>query len=307
MSERVAGMPGAAAHVMAAILALVMTLCVILAGVGGVVASVTGNTALHEGVALSGPVLSAQRARIDGQVNALAERYGFDPETVNALISDEALRDYNREVIAWWMGLMGEEPVLTAPTWPTQELTDAVMADALFQENTPSTRRRSIARDSVAAGVARAVQESVLPLRASLISLALSQVLPRVDVPRYMALVRCLPWAAAGAAALCAALMALAMAKRPVRCLVYLGSGLAAGGLCLLLMMAGAAAYDLPGRVAEVSSLLCLQAETLMARLGVGLGVGAGACVAVGLALMGVHQHAMLRLRRGLRKAGVSA
>ena len=291
MSGRIPGMPGAAAHVLSAVLALVLTLCVMLAGVGGVLSAVTGSVALHESVALAAPVLSAQRARIDGKVAALAERYGFDPATVNALVTDKALRAYNQE----------------APAWPTQELTDAVMADPLFQESTPSGRRRSVARDSVAAGVAQAIQESVLPLRTSLISLALSQVLPRVDVPRYVACVRYLPWAAAAAAAVCAALMALAMAKRPVRCLAYLGGGLAAGGLCLLLAAAAAAAFDLPGRIAEVSSILSLQAEALLAHLGLGLGIGAGICLAVGLGLMGVHQHAMTKLRRGLCKAGVSA
>lgn len=307
MSGRIPGMPGAAAHVLSAVLALVLTLCVMLAGVGGVLSAVTGSVALHESVALAAPVLSAQRARIDGKVAALAERYGFDPATVNALVTDEALRAYNQEAIAWWMGLLGQEPELLAPAWPTQELTDAVMADPLFQESTPSGRRRSVARDSVAAGVAQAIQESVLPLRTSLISLALSQVLPRVDVPRYVACVRYLPWAAAAAAAVCAALMALAMAKRPVRCLAYLGGGLAAGGLCLLLAAAAAAAFDLPGRIAEVSSILSLLAEALLAHLGLGLGIGAGICLAVGLGLMGVHQHAMTKLRRGLCKAGVSA
>lgn len=307
MNERIPGMPGAASHMLAAVLALLLTLCVLLCGVSCAAKAVLSDAALHERVALSAPVQAAQRARIGGKVAALAENYAFDPETVSGFITDERLAQYNRDVIAWWMGLMGEEPVLKAPSWPTDGMLEAVMDDPLFQESTPSGRRKAVARDQVTAGVAQAIQESVLPLRATLISLALSKVLSRVDVPGYMAYVPYLPWMAAAAAVLCAALMLLAMGKRPVRALAYIGGGLAAGGLCLLCLMAATAWFDLPGQVAQVSAILSLQAETLLGLLGRGMGLLAGGCVALGAVMIALHQHAMMKLRRTLAGRGIPA
>lgn len=307
MSERIPGMPGPASHVAAALLALLLTLCVLLTGVGCAVGTIATDASLHEEVALSAPVRAAQRARIDGRVAALAQAYSFEPDTVNSLITDAALDQYNRDVIAWWMGLLGPEPTFRAPEWSAEGMLEAVMDDPLFKENTPSGRRKAIARDEVTAGVVKAVQESVLPLRGALVSLALSKVLPRIDVARYMAYVPYLPWAAAGAALLAAALTLLAMGKRPMRALAYIGGGLAAGGLCLLVLMAAMAWFDLPGQVAQVSTILCLQAETLLGLLGRGMALLAGACLALGAAMIALHQHAMMKLRRTLAQRGIPA
>ena len=306
MSRRIPGMPGGAAHAAAVILALIMTLCLLLSGCTALVNTLMNDTALHESVALSDQVQTAQKEKIFAKVNTLAEKYSFAPETVNAFLTDEALEDYNRQVITWWMSLLDTAPSLTAPSFSTTDMIEAIMADEQFKGNTSTGRRKAIARDEVAAVIAQTVQETVLPLRSALISLGMSQVLQRVNLAKYTAIIPHLPWIFLGASVMLMCLTVLVMARRPLRALVYIGSSLSAAGLLDLALILCLKLLDLPGWVGQVSSMLSLQVFLLQEKLMPGMLLCGGCGLLAGLVLIGLHQHGMLKIRRSLAAKGVA-
>lgn len=299
-------MPGGAAHAAAVILALIMTLCLLLSGCTALVNTLMNDTALHESVALSDQVQTAQKEKIFAKVNTLAEKYSFAPETVNAFLTDEALEDYNRQVITWWMSLLDTAPSLTAPSFSTTDMIEAIMADEQFKGNTSTGRRKAIARDEVAAVIAQTVQETVLPLRSALISLGMSQVLQRVNLAKYTAIIPHLPWIFLGASVMLMCLTVLVMARRPLRALVYIGSSLSAAGLLDLALILCLKLLDLPGWVGQVSSMLSLQVSLLQEKLMPVMLLCGGCGLLAGLVLIGLHQHGMLKIRRSLAAKGVA-
>ena len=306
MSRRIPGMPGGAAHAAAVILALIMTLCLLLSGCTALVNTLMNDTALHESVALSDRVQTAQKEKIFAKVSALAEKYSFAPETVNAFLTDEALEDYNRQVITWWMSLLDTAPSLTAPSFSTTDMIEAIMADEQFKGNTSTGRRKAIARDEIAAVIAQTVQETVLPLRSALISLGMSQVLQRVNLAKYTAIIPHLPWIFLGASVMLMCLTVLVMARRPLRALVYIGSSLSAAGLLDLALILCLKLLDLPGWVGQVSSMLSLQVSLLQEKLMPVMLLCGGCGLLAGLVLIGLHQHGMLKIRRSLAAKGVA-
>ena len=305
MSKRISGMPGAFAHVVSAVLALLMTLCLLLSGCTVLLSNLLNNTSLHESVALSDEVLSAQKEKIFAEVDALAEKYSFNKETVTVFLTDDAIKSYNQEVIAWWTSLLGTAPSLNAPTWPTTDMIEAIMADEQFKENTSTGRRRAIARDEIAAVIAETVQEAVLPMRSALISLGMSMVLQKVSVTKYTSVIPHLPWILLGASVMLMCLTVLVMARRPLRALVYIGGAVAAAGLLALGANGCLLALDIPGWVGQVSSMLSLQASLLISKILPVMWLCGGAALLVGLVLIGVHQHGMLKIRRSLAAKGV--
>ncbi len=305
MSKRISGMPGAFAHTVSAVLALLMTLCLFLSGCTALVSHLINNTSLHESVALSDEVLAAQKEKIFAKVDALTETYSFNKETVTAFLTDDAIKSYNQEVIAWWTSLLGTAPSLSAPAWPTTDMTEAIMADEQFKESTSTGRRRAIARDEIAAVIAQTVQETVLPVRSALISLGMSQVLQRISVAKYTSVLPHLPWILLGVSAMLMCLTVLVMARRPLRALAYIGGAVAAAGLLMLLMSAGITLLNIPGWIGQVSSMLSLQCSLLLGKLMPVLWISGGAALLLGLVLIGLHQHGMLQIRRNLAAKGV--
>lgn len=292
-------LPGRLAHTLAILLTLLMTLTVFAAPLLWQGVRLLTDEALHESVALDSAVNDAQMVRITNMVEDLAGAQSFDPATVLALVTPDAVRAYNGEVIRWWMGLLQPDPVLTAPEWDAEALQDAVREDPLFQEAVPSTLRRATARDKVAYPIAEGVQATVLPIRDQLVTLAMPKVLEKVDLPRLVSLAGMVPPALAGASALLALLVLALMHRRLCKGGMYIGSALSAAGLLTLITLGAVALINPAGMIAQASSLLALQAELLLKKLALPLVITAAAELAVGLALIAVHQRRMTRLASG--------
>ena len=292
-------LPGHLAHTLAILLTFLMTLTVFCAPLLWQGVRLLTDEALHESVALDSAVNDAQMVRITNMVEDLAAAQSFDPATVLALVTPDAVRAYNGEVIRWWMGLLQPDPVLTAPEWDAEALQDAVREDPLFQEAVPSTLRRATARDKVAYPIAEGVQATVLPIRDQLVTLAMPKVLEKVDLPRLVSLAGMVPPALAGASALLALLVLALMHRRLCKGGMYIGSALSAAGLLTLITLGAVALINPAGMIAQASSLLALQAELLLKKLALPLVITAAAELAVGLALIAVHQRRMTRLASG--------
>ena len=289
-------LPGRLAHTLAILLTFLMTLTLFAAPLLWQGVRLLTDETLHESVALDSAVNDAQIVRITNMVENLAAEQSFDPATVLALVTPDAVRAYNAEVIRWLMGLLQPDPVLTAPEWDAETIQDAVREDPLFQEAVPSTLRRATARDKVAYPTAEAIQATVLPIRDQLVTLAMSKVLEKVDLPALLTLAGRVPPVLAGASALLALLVLALMHRRLCKGGMYIGSALAAAGLLTLMTIGAVALINPAGMIAQASSLLALQVGLLLKKLALPLVITAAAELAVGLALIAVHQRRMTRL-----------
>lgn len=216
------------------------------------------DQALHERVAQDERVLDAQSARIEELVREMARRRSFAPQSVLDVVTRECLEAYNREIVDWWMGLMGEHPLMEVPLPDAEAIVEAVRADELFRENTSDFMRRTIAQDDVAYPIAEKMRETVMPLRVSLISLGMPKVIERVDIPGLMGM---LGTARTALFALSAVLLVLILLTRGKRRWVNASAGLIAAFILLAVLTVLVA--RIPTAMAEYSPLLSLQLSIL--------------------------------------------
>lgn len=293
-------LPGRLAHTFAILLTFLMTLTVFAAPLAWQGVRLLTDEALHESVALDSAVNDAQMVRITNMVEDLAAEQSFDPATVLALVTPEAVRTYNVEVVHWWMGLLQPDPVLTAPEWDADAIQDAVREDPLFQEAVSSTLRRATARDKVAYPIAEGIQSTVLPIRDQLVTLAMPKVLEkvseRVDLYSLLDLAGKAPLLLTCVSAVLAMLVLALMHRRVCKGGMYIGSALSAAGLLTLITLGVIALINPCAMIAQASSLLALQAGLLLKKLALPLVIIAAAELAVGLVLIAVHQRRMSRL-----------
>lgn len=296
-------MPGKAAHFLAWILTLMLMLLLTGMCLTWQVNRVLTDAPAHESVAADPRVRKAQMERIEAQVQELAQQYAFQPETVMALVTEESIARYNRDVIAWWTGLLGSEPVMNAPAWPTREVEQAVREDEAFKAATPAETRRTVARDKVAYQVGQIVKKTVLPVRADILSALLPQVLRRIDVPTYMHYLSLTPLLCGVAAAICALLLLLVMIRRLSKGALYIGAALGASGLCVLGILTAFSLLGISGMTAELSGLLALQMDILMEKVFHQAGMYAAAALAAGVGLIALHQADIRRLAGSRRRS----
>lgn len=243
------------------------------------------NRALHERVATDDRVIDLQMARLDGEIRLLAEEHPFTLETVQALITRDSLRDYNREAVAWWMGLLGEQPEPEAPFPDTAALAEAVLADELFRENTMEFMRRIVAQDKIAYPIGQTLQETAVPVRVSVIALAMPEVAKRVSIPALMTL---LGLVKTGLYAAAAALLALLLATQGRNRFVFASAGVLAAD-ALLLAMTAAVWLAHPAEVlAALSAVLALQWRILQEALLPAVLTVEGALMLAGVLLLAV-------------------
>lgn len=296
-------LPGYAAHVPAVICTFVFTCVLVLGGVLWLVNDMLTNREMHLQTASNPQVLAAQKDYVRAKAEEIAKVNAFDPQTVMNLLTDEALQAHNAAAVAWWMVLLGEKPEMEAPAWDTRDMEQAVREDAVFQENTPSARRRTVARDDIAYEVGKAVDKAVMPVRTELMTLFMPKVLEKVNVPHYMGYLAKGGMVCLAAAAVLGVVVMLLMFRRLSKGLMYMGAGLAAAGLVALALGAVAALAGLPAMVGEISPIFGLQLQLTMRSLTVKGGIAAAACLLVGLGLIGLHQADMKRFLKGQRGA----
>ena len=296
MSRNTTAHPGPVAHGICVVLYLLLTLCLLVTGLALPVVRLLTDRDFDLGVAQDTAVVDAQYARIGEKIDALAAQYGFEPKTVMDLVTRERLLDYHAQMVDWLLSLTKADAVYTAPSFEVEGLVDAIKEDETFQESTPSASRTSVARDKIAVKVCSIVEEAAVPLRLSLISLALGKVLPQLEVSRYAAYLPYVRWALAAVLLILMGLMALVMRKRTAKSLLYIGSGCAAGGLLLLIVGVLIAYANLSAGAAAYSALLGMQLRTLLNALGRPYFAKAVILLAAGLVLIGVHQQRMKAL-----------
>jgi len=291
-------LPGKFARFMAGVLAFLLMLTLTLTCLAWQVNRVATDGDLHGKIATDSRITAMQMERVQRRVAELAGEYHFQEETAMQFVTAESLAEYSREAIAWWMGLLGEEPETEAPQWDTRELEQAIREDALFQEHTPSNMRRTTARDLIAYEIGVAVNRAVLPVRADILSLVMPKVLETVDVPVMMQYLAMAPMLCAGASAVLALLILLVTLRRASKAARYIGTALVASALCVVTVGVTVYLLGVTGIIGEISTLLAAQVSLLTKQVALQSGLFAAVCVVVGFVLIGMHQKDMRRLYR---------
>lgn len=294
-------LPGKLAHLLALILTFALTLTLTAGCLTGLVHHVLTDSSLHEAVALDDRVTDAQMARIQSRVEEIAQAHPFQVETVMNIVTREAVEQFNREAIAWWMGLLQADPVMEAPAFDAGDVEAAVREDEVFLENTPSTHYRTVARDDIAYEVGVAVNKAVLPVRADVLSILMPKALEKIDLPTYMGYLGMAPWACLLASAVLALLLALVMIKRVSKAGLYIGAGLMASVLCVVGLGLMTYLIGVPGMIAEISMLLAMQVSLLTKQIALQAGLYAVAALILGGGLIALHQADMNRLSKAQR------
>lgn len=284
----------------AKIVSWVLSLMLVLGLLGGMTIALAQtlltDVALHERVALSDEVVSAQMAKIETRVSELAQQHRFMPETVLNIVTREAVEQYGRDVVAWWTGMLQPNPDPEIPEFEVSEVQAAVRSDELFKENTSEGLRLRIARDEVAYEVGAAVRDAVLPIRTSLVELAAPIALAKVDVPRLVGL---LDTAKHVLLTLCTALVVimLLICRGPAGT-VYAGGAAAASGLLMLLAALGLFLMDIPGMIAPLSQMMAQQVQALGGELMKTVLIKAGVMLIAGQGLAGFSLVMVRRVER---------
>lgn len=264
------------------LLTLLLTVFLIAACLLTLAEQLLTNQALHERVAVKPQVVDAQMARVEETVSELAEAYHFAPETVLNVVTRDALEAYGRSMTAWWMGLLDSDPDLDAPFPDSAAIEEAVCADELFRESTEDFMRRTIARDKVAYRVCQAMQDAVMPIRLSLVSLAM----PHLTSRNLSGIIGLLPTGRTILLGAAAVLFLLLMLIEGRSRFLYGSVGLLAPFALLAAMTVLAAVANLPGLLASFSQPLAVQLGLLEAELLPIILAMEGALLLIGLVLL---------------------
>ncbi|MCH5287343.1 MAG: hypothetical protein J1E43_07970 [Christensenellaceae bacterium] len=246
------------------VLALMLTVSLTGACVTALTLRLLTDEGLHERVATDKRVTASQLDRVEATVHELAETYHFAPETVLDLLTHEQLEAYGREVAAWRMSLLSASPLSEAPFPDTYDIEEAVREDEQFRDATDELMRRTVARDDVAYPISKVLQEAAMPVRVSLISLAIPMISDRVSIPALIGRLGMLRTVLCSASVFLLALLLLSQGKKR---LLFGSASLLATFVLLAVMTAGTLIANLPGAVASLSPLLSLQLSVLQGAL----------------------------------------
>lgn len=222
------------------------------------------DQALYTRLAADEQVTAAQLARLETTVHQLAETYHFAPETVMNLLSGEQMAAYGQDMAAWWTGLLSGAVMPEAPFPDTNDIVEAVMADEQFVASTDAFMLRTVARDNIAYPIGKTMQGAAMPVRVSLLMLAMPRIEERLDVPTLLGqlgALRIILWAASGV------LLALLLLTQGKYRLPTVSAGLLASFVLLAGVTVALLIADMPGAVAELSPILSLQISVLMRTL----------------------------------------
>lgn len=295
MNEKARRMPGPAAHAALAVLALLLTACV-AAGftIGQGVRMVQSESLLRCAVRMS---LSTQMERIESRIDEVSQAWSLDASKIKATVTRQRLEAHQDAMIAWFLGLLqGRREEI--PGWDTDDLVDVIRSDPAFVERVPEVERRTVARDQVAAQIARTIERTVFPLRSDLLALGERLAEERVNIPWLMHLFRLAPLLLMMASLALCGVMALFSLRFVPRALAFIGSSLVAAAMVMLLAMGLVCLLDVPSIFGILSPALEAQASALFLIAGGELALVCAALIAAGAWLICVHQRRMQRLIR---------
>ena len=218
------------------------------------------SAGLHLSAAADESVVDEQQKKIWESFDLLAEEYGFSAEAVKAVVSREELQEANREVAAWWTGLLTEGKTEPMPRWYSAELEKAVSES--MTANSQADLRTAVA------DLTYIVDRAVFPLRGALVSRGMEYVREHADVPALIRTMRKLPPLGFALCALAAGLIALLTGREIRVSLKHYGTALACAGFSLLTAGVTVLILQPKDMIVQVSRALAAEFSSLTNRIG---------------------------------------
>ena len=211
----------------------------------------------ENGAQMSDGMIREQKQLVSERITALSELYGFDPGPVNDLISEDVLKDLNRQASQWWHSVLATGKAGEEISWDTGDLERLMEENAVPAEQDGGENAGYLAAAG-AEEVRKSVLRTVLPMRQEIVQLGLQKGGKRIDLPNVISFFLGVPWASLALCLLLAGLIALAESTRIRRSLQYIGSALGAAALVLICLGALYLYADLPSKIREASRSLAM-------------------------------------------------
>ncbi len=184
------------------------------------------SVGLHMSIATGDDAVNAQISYIHEKIDEMAEEYGFDAKTVKKAVSADEIRSFNAEVAAWWSALLIQGKMKDAPSWYSSEIEESLYN--AIQKNNPEENPQTIAED-----LTSMIQNTLFPLRESLMSKGMSIAQEKVDIPSLIRTLQRIPVLGMTTCLLAAGLIALLLGREFFRVLKHYGTALAGTGLTI--------------------------------------------------------------------------
>ena len=246
-----------AARIVAFLLSFVLTLTLFITLCGAEWNLLTMNV-LHERVSLDASVVDEQMGLIGDAVKMLAERYGFDADRVTEAIGRDTVEAMNREVTAWWTGILRTGSSEGSPVYHAQAVEETLKEDGAFLARYETYEIKETIK-TVAAEIDDAVTKTVLQVRGVLMDFGLKKVTEKIDLAGLLHLMRQVPAVTGLVSLLLAGLIALLLSRRLCESLKYYGGVLGANGLLILMAYVLVRQMDPGAMIREASGRLFTQ------------------------------------------------
>ena len=212
-----------------------------------------------QGAKVSARVIAAEKEMIREKITVLAALYGFTPEPVIGVISDDVLTDLNAQASLWWSSVLADGMPGQQPKMDTRELQQVLADDPLVNQSEHPEAQAETICDSVSQSVVRIV----LPMRQETLNLGMREAGKRVDLVNLLTFFIRIPWAALALSALLAGLIALLESRQISGCLKHIGAALGAAAIVVAVAAALAAVSGIRPMIQEASRSLAVQYDSV--------------------------------------------
>ena len=243
-----AGLP---AKIISYFLAFLLTLSILLTVCTSLVTALTCTDGLWREMLAGDTAVESAWTQIQTRLGELAQRYQFDVSLLDTVVTKDVVRQQGSDSAAWVTALFTANRRNAAPGIDASQVYDLLMADTAFRE-LYGNKAASTARQ-IMSSVKNTVDQAVLPVRTSVITVGLNQVDKKVDINRLTALLPWVPSILTAFCALLAAAIAFIIAREPGGGCLFNGSAMLLSGL-LLCGLAIASGVGLPGLFSRYSA-----------------------------------------------------
>ena len=233
------------------------------------------STGLHLTIATGDDVVNEQIRYIHGKIDEMAEEYGFEAATVKKSVSADEIRSFNKDVATWWSLLLTQGKMKDTPSWYSSEI-----EESLYN----ATRMKNLDEDTQALSedLTALVQNTLFPLRESLMSKGNSIIQENVDVPSLIRAVRRLPMLAITVCLFTAGVVALLLGREIRQCLKQYGTAVAGAGMAVAVFILIILYLQPADMIAEASVPFANVFRAVTARFSTAGGIAAAVAAAAG-------------------------
>ena len=233
MSRTMQKLPGRAARFWAGLSGFLLTLLLFLTVVSLLCHRWFTSEALHTRIATDDRVVEEQMRILRERTEALAEEYGFSPETVMREITEETIREADRAAALRLTKVFREGKLEDVPAYDAEPLSEALQTDAAFMAGQDPFMLKNTLQ-GITGAVGGMISDQAMVFREPMIRAAERMVQKTVQLPVLAEICRQLPLLFALAAAAVTGLIGLLTSRKMRLCLRYIGSAMTASAMLLV-------------------------------------------------------------------------